>query len=52
MEVRGALVEMTTVGALGVNMAGPGKKKKKDEPEETDPMKQMLNKIRTRRASS
>ena len=53
-EVRGALVEMTAVGNIGVNMAGPGKRKKKedDEPEETDPMKQMLQRIRTRRASS
>ena len=54
-EVRGTLIEMTTVGAIGVNMAGPGKKKKKkecDEPQETDPMQQMLQRIKTRRASS
>ena len=50
MEVRGALVEMTTVGALGVNMAGPGKKKKKEEPEEVDPMKAMLQRIKKRKA--
>ena len=50
--MRGALVEMTTVGALGVNMAGPGKRKKKqeDEPEDADPMKAMLKRIKNRKA--
>jgi hypothetical protein len=53
VEVKSTLVEMTTVGALGVNMAGPGKKKKDDEEEdEKDPMKAMLKRIKSRRASS
>jgi hypothetical protein len=51
-EVRGALVEMTAVGSLGVNMAGPGKKTDDDEEEEKDPMKAMLKRIKSRRASS
>ena len=50
-EVRGALVEMTAVGSLGVNMAGPGKKEDEEE-EEKDPMKAMLKRIKSRRASS
>jgi len=52
-ELKNTLVEMTAVGSLGVNMAGPGKKKKEveEEEEETDPMKKMLKRIKTRRAS-
>ena len=48
-ELKNTLVEMTAVGSLGVNMAGPGKKKK--EVEEEDPMKKILKKIKYRRAS-
>ena len=48
-EVRGALVEMTTVGTLGVNMAGPGKKKKA-ESDEDERMKAILKQIRKRKA--
>jgi hypothetical protein len=51
-EVRGTLVEMTAVGSLGVNMAGPGKAKEDEEEEEKDPMKAMLKRIKSRRASS
>lgn len=50
-ELKNTLVEMTAVGSLGVNMAGPGKKKKEVEKEEEDPIKKMLKKINYRRAS-
>ena len=51
-ELKNTLVEVTAVGSLGVNMAGPGKKKKEvEEEEENDPMKKMLKRIKARRAS-
>ena len=51
-EVRSTLVEMTAVGSLGVNMAGGNKRKEDEEDEEKDPMKAMLKRIKSRRASS
>lgn len=55
LEVKGVLTEMTTVGAIGVNMgAGPGKKKKGDEvtepvKKEKTSMEQLLKKIKARK---
>ena len=49
-EVKTTLVEMTAVGSIGVNMAGPGQKEDEEE-EEKDPMKAMLKRIKSRRAS-
>ena len=43
IEVKQTLVEMTTVGAIGVNMAPP---KKSKEPQEKDPMKAILQRIK------
>ena len=51
-EVKNTLVEMTAVGSLGVNMGGSSKKKDDEEEEEKDPMKAMLKRIKSRRASS
>ena len=58
VDVKGVLTEMTTVGAIGVNMgAGPGKKKKDPdtEPEakdkKKDAMKALLKKIQARKST-
>ena len=48
-EVKSTLVEMTTVGMMGVNMAGPTADKKKKDCDGVDSMEDLLKKIRKRR---
>jgi len=50
IQVKETLTEMTTVGALGVNLANNTEKpKKKEEEEEKDPMIALLKKIKNKR---
>ena len=49
IQVKETLTEMTTVGALGVNLANNTKKPKKKEEEEKDPMIALIKKIRNNR---
>jgi hypothetical protein len=56
IQVKETLTEMTTVGALGVNLANntktPEKPKKKKEEEEKDPMIALLKKIKNKRKAA
>tara|TARA_R110002074_G_scaffold375946_1_gene552730 strand:+ start:3826 stop:4257 length:432 start_codon:yes stop_codon:yes gene_type:complete len=46
IEVKQSINEMTAAGSIGVNMAGPEKKEK-----EEDPMEALLRKVRKKRSS-
>jgi hypothetical protein len=51
VEVKNTLSEMTTVGAIGVNMAGPEKKKKKSKKPSTG-YEAMLQRIKNKKKAS